>query len=389
MKNELFSRRNFLAGAAALPLALSSREVLAQAANSLVAPVLRGHDPDNYEFPFDLESFWTPKDKFFVSSQFEIIRKGNRDWRLQVEGAVSRPFELTYDDLIAMPSRTVGAVLEDAGNNRFYVNAEGTPWGMGAVGCAQWTGVPLADVLQRAGIRPEGVEVIIESAESGEVRGSASMPDTPGRVNVARSLPVKKVMAGEVLLAYKINNEDLPQHLGGPVRVVVPGWYGCAWVKWPQRIVVSGAPFEGYFQKFDCTVWERRNGFAVLAPVTELQPKAQIARPIWRERIRAKDVYRVYGAAWTGDGQITSVEVSGDDGKTWMPARLLDSPTDAGNYAWKLWEYQWPAPLKGGGYNLRARARDSRGREQPAQRDNDRRDWMINHILPVPIDVYE
>ncbi len=195
---------------------------------------------------------------------------------------------------------------------------EGTPWGLGAVGCAQWTGVPLADVLQRAGLRPEGVEVIIESAEAGEIKGDLA---TPGRINVARSLPIKRVLAGDVLLAYKINNEDLPQQLGGPVRVVVPGWYGCAWVKWPQRIVVSGAPFEGYFQKFDCTVWERRNGFAVLSPVTELQPKAQIARPIFRERIRAKETYRVYGAAWTGDAEITGVEVSGDDGKTWANAR--------------------------------------------------------------------
>lgn len=387
MKNEAFSRRNFLAGAAAaLPLALVAREVFADNKN---APVMHGRTPENYEFPFDLNEFWTPRDQFFVNSTFEIIRKG-RDWRLQVEGAVSRPFELTYDELITMPSRTIGAVLEDAGNNRAYVDGlVGTQWGMGAVGCAQWTGVPLSDVLQRAGLRPEGIEVIIESAESGEIRNSASMPDTPGRINVARSLPIKKVMAGEVLLAYKINNDDLPQHLGGPVRIVVPGWYGCAWVKWPQRVVVSGAPFEGYFQKFDCTVWERRNGFAVLAPVTELQPKAQIARPILRERLRAKDIYRVYGAAWTGDAEITAVEVSADDGKTWAPARLLDSPAAAGPRSWKLWEYQWPAPLKGGGYNVRARARDSRGREQPAQRDNDRRDWMINHIIPVPVDVYE
>lgn len=385
MKNESFSRRNFLRGAlAALPVALTARELFAQ--NAPIAPILRGREPENLEFPFDLESFWTHKDRFFTQSTFEIIRKGNRDWRLQVEGAVSRPFELTYDELINMPSRTIGAVLEDPGNNRAYINAEGTPWGLGAVGCAQWTGVPLSEVLQRAGLRPEGVEVIIESAEAGEIGGRFG---TSGRINVARSLPIRKALSQDVLLAYKINNEDLPQHLGGPVRVVVPGWYGSAWVKWPQRLVVSGAPFEGYFQKFDATIWERRNGFAVLTPITELQPKAQIARPIFRERLRAKDIHRVYGVAWTGDAEITSVEVSGDDGKTWQSARLLDSPPDAGMYAWKLWEYQWPAPLKGGGYNVRARARDSKGREQPSQRDNDRRNWMINHIIPVPVDVYE
>ena len=382
--SNFFSRRNFLRGAAAiLPLALSAREVFAETKS---APVMHGRNPENYEFPFDLNEFWTQKDQFFVNSTFEIVRRGH-DWRMQVEGAVSRPFELTYDELIKMPSRTVSAVLEDAGNNRAYVDdLGGTQWGMGAVGCARWTGVPLADVLQRAGLRPEGVEVIIESAEAGEIKGDMG---TPGRINIARSLPIKKALSQDVLLAYQINNEELPQHLGGPVRLVVPGWYGCAWVKWPQRIVVSGAPFEGYFQKFDCTVWERRNGFAVLAPVTELQPKAQIARPILRERIRAKETYRVFGAAWAGDAEIASVEVSTDDGKTWTAARLLDSPPEAGPRCWKLWEYQWPAPVKGGGFNVRARARDSKGREQPSQRDNDRRNWMINHIIPVSVDVFE
>jgi DMSO/TMAO reductase YedYZ molybdopterin-dependent catalytic subunit len=384
MKNESFSRRNFLAGAAAaLPLALAARDAWAQ---SKSAPILRGRDPENYEYPFDLESFWTPADRFFVTSTFGIVRQDQRGWRLQVEGAVSRPFELTYDELLKMPSRTVGAVLEDAGNNRAYINAPGTPWALGAVGCAQWTGVPLADVLQRAGLRPEGIEVILESAEAGEIN---SEPRTPGRVNVARSLPIKKALSPDVLLAYKINGEDLPQHLGGPVRLVVPGWYGVAWVKWPQRVVVTGAPFEGYFQKFDATIWERRNGFAVLTPVTELQPKAQIARPTLYERIRAKDVTRVFGAAWSGEAPITKVEISTDDGKTWSEARLLDSPPEAGNYAWRFWDYQWPAPPKGGRYNLQARATDARGNVQPTQRDGDRRSWMINHVFSLPVEVFE
>lgn len=383
--SRFFSRRNFLTAAATVPLALSASKVFAQS-SARNAPILRGRDPENYEFPFDLESFFTPPDRFFVSSTFGIVRQGQRDWRMQVEGAVTRPFELTYDELIKMPSRTIAAVLEDPGNNRAYIGAAGTPWTMGAVGCAQWTGVSLAEVLQRAGVRPEGVEVIIESAEAGEIN---TEPRTPGRINVARSLPIQKAMAADVMLAYKINNQDLAQHLGGPVRVVVPGWYGCAWVKWPQRIVVTGAPFDGYFQKFDCTVWERRNGFAVLAPVTELQPKAQIAAPALYERLKAKNTTRLFGAAWGGDVPITKVEISTDDGKTWQDGRILDSPPEAGPYAWKLWEYQWLVPAKGGRYNPQVRATDARGRVQPSQRDGDRRSWMINHIIPVPVEVYE
>lgn len=379
-----FSRRSFLRGAAAtLPLALSARELFAQ--NQTIAPILRGRDPENYEFPFDLDSFWTNKDRFFVTSTFGIVRQGH-DWRLQVEGAVTRPFELTYDDLLTMPSRTVGAVLEDPGNNRMYIGERGTPWGMGAVGCAQWTGVPLADVLKRAGVRPEGVEVIFESAEAGEIRDE---PRSPGRINIARSIPMKKALSNDVLLAYKMNGEDLRQELGGPVRLVVPGWYGNAWVKWLQRLVVTGAPFEGYFQKFDNTIWERRNGFAVLSPVTELQPKAQIAAPIIYERVKAKNTARVFGAAWGGEAEIKAVDISADDGKTWQSARLLDSPPGAAPFAWKFWEYQWMAAPKGGRVNLQARATDAWGRVQPTQRDGDRRNVMINHVLPLPVEVYE
>jgi DMSO/TMAO reductase YedYZ molybdopterin-dependent catalytic subunit len=307
-------------------MALSAREVLAQGRS---APVLRARDGENYEYPFDVESFLTPADRFFVSSTFGVQRIDRGGWRMQIEGAVSRPFELNYDDLLRMPARTVTAVLEDAGNNRAFLSPaeRGTQWGLGAVGCAQWTGVPLGEVLNRAGLRSEGVEVIFESTEAGEVRDE---PRSPGRVNVARSIPIKKALSSEVLLAYKINGEDLPQHLGGPVRVVVPGWYGNSWIKWPQRAVVTGAPFEGYFQKFDGTVWERRNGFATLAPVTELQAKAQIARPVMYERVKMKNVIPVSGAAWAGESEIAAVEVSGDDGKTWQNARLLDSPAGAG-----------------------------------------------------------
>ena len=381
-----FSRRTFLRSVATLPLALpwalATRQALAQ---SKIAPVLRARDPENYEFPFDLASFFTPSDRFFVSSTFGVARLDRGSWRMQVEGAVTRPFELTYEDLLKMPTRTVAAVLEDPGNNRALLSPpeRGIPWGLGAVGCARWTGVPLSEVLNRAGLRPEGVEVVFEGADAGEIKDE---PRSPGKVNYARSIPLKKALGSDVLLAYKINNEDLPSHLGGPVRLVVPGWYGCAWVKWLQRLVVTGAPFEGYFQKFDCSIWERRSGFATLAPVTELQVKAQIARPVMYEKVKTKNVYPVFGAAWTGESEITAVDVSSDEGKTWQSARLLDSPGGSGPFAWKFWDFQW-APPKGGRYNLMARATDARGRVQPTQRDADRRSWMISHVISTPVDV--
>jgi Mo-co oxidoreductase dimerisation domain len=137
-------------------------------------------------------------------------------------------------------------------------------------------------------------------------------------------------------------------------------------VKWLTRIVVSDYPFRGCFQTVDYSYWDREFGVAVRVPITEMKVKAQIARPALHEVIPAASTYRVIGAAWTGDSQVTNVEVSRDQGRTYSPARFL---TDATPHAWRLWEYVWRTPPTSGRYALMARARDAKGREQPAERD--------------------
>jgi DMSO/TMAO reductase YedYZ molybdopterin-dependent catalytic subunit len=155
-------------------------------------------------------------------------------------------------------------------------------------------------------------------------------------------------------------------------------------IKWLQRIVVTNEPFAGYYQTIDYAYWKRRGNVAELAPLTEMQTKAQISRPAKDEIVAAGSSVRVHGAAWTSDGEITKVELSTDGGATWNEAKLLGESTPN---AWRLWEFQWRTPSKSGKQTLVARATDSRGRTQPAQRDPDRGTYMINHLLPIEVEV--
>jgi DMSO/TMAO reductase YedYZ molybdopterin-dependent catalytic subunit len=384
-------RRAFLGSAAigAAPLLSSALaradEERPQRSAATARLITRQLDPDNLEFPFaSLDSFLTPNELFFVRTHFEVPEVDAGSWRLKVEGAVEKPFEIGYDELRKMPSHTQTALIECSGNSRVFLKPMqiGVRWELGAVSNAEWTGVRLADLLERAGVREGAVEVILQGADKGESR--EPYPRTPGVINFARSLPLAKARRPEVLLAYKMNGKDLTAAHGFPVRAVVAGWYGMASVKWLDHVVVSDKPFQGFFQSFTYTTWERRHGLPTLVPVTEGQVKAEIARPAPHEAVPAKSKYRVHGAAWAGESEVTKVEVSADGGKTWAEARLLDKAVP---YAWRLWEHEWDVPERGGRHVLMARASDARGRVQPMQRDPDRRDAVISHVLPIEVEV--
>jgi DMSO/TMAO reductase YedYZ molybdopterin-dependent catalytic subunit len=388
------ARRAFLGGVAALPLAYAGAQAAARpgepggagkGGGAFPGLIARQRDPDNLEFPFPtLNSFLTPNEQFFVRSHFPAPEVHAKTWRLRVEGAVARPVELGYDELRKMEAQTRTALLECAGNSRVFLKPPqvGVRWEQGAVSNAEWTGVPLGEVLKRAGLKGSAVEVILEGCD----KGSYSSPDpkTPGVVSFARSLPLAKAKQPEVLLAYRMNGKELPPEHGYPVRAVVPGWYGMVSVKWLKRIVVSDRPFHGFFQTFTYTIWQRRGGLPDLVPVTEMQIKAQIARPALAEVVATGAKYRVHGAAWTGEGEVAKVEVSTDGGKRWAEARLLGKPV---RHAWRLWEYDWDTPGRPGRRTLMARATDDRGNVQPMERDEDRRDAMISHVQPIKVEV--
>jgi DMSO/TMAO reductase YedYZ molybdopterin-dependent catalytic subunit len=283
-----------------------------------------------------------------------------------------------------MESRTIAATLECAGNSRIFLEpkVKGVQWGLGAVGNASWTGVSLSAVLDRAKVKSGGLELILEGADEGEI---ANPPKPAGRIRFARSLPLEKAL-DDVLLAHTMNGQKLSPSHGFPLRVIVPGWYAMASVKWLQRIIVTAQAFAGYYQSIDYTYWKRAAGLPTLAPLAELQIKAEIARPENGETVPARTTVKVHGAAWSCDSDITNVEVSVDFGATWHGAKLVDSSV---KNAWRLWEYDWPTPASPGKQTLLARATDSRGRVQPFDRDADRGTYMINHVLPIEVEVAE
>ena len=344
--------------------------------------IVRSEDPLNLEMPFEtLDGFITPTKLFYVRTHFPIPEIDRNKWRLRIEGEVERPFEINYGELIKLESRTIPATLECAGNNRSFLEAKvkGVQWGLGAVGNAEWTGVPLSVLLDRAGVKSTAREIILEGADRGKPEDPKS---PPGEMNFARSIPMKK--ASDVLLAYKMNDVDLPAENGFPVRAIVPGWYAVASIKWLKRIIVTDKPFNGYYQTLDYSYWRREGELAELVPLREMQIKAEIARPSEGETVPANSNVRVHGTAWTGDGEITKVEISSDDGATWNEAKLLG---ESKPNSWRLWEFNWKTPARAGKATLVARATDSNGRTQPIERDPDRGTYMINHLLPIEVEV--
>ncbi len=239
----------------------------------------RQHDPENLESPSSVfDSYLTPDDLFYVRNHFEVPELDVRAWRLRVEGAVEQRREFDYEELRALPSRTVVATLECAGNSRTFLpqQSKGIQWSLGAVGNAEWTGVPLPSVLAAAGLQQEATEIVLEGADSGAVDEE---PKTPGAIYYSRSLPLSKALSSDVLLAYAMNGNELTQQHGSPVRAIVPGWYGMASVKWLQRIYVSVRPVAGYFQTFEYSRWERGDGMPTLVPLTAGEVKAEIIEP--------------------------------------------------------------------------------------------------------------
>jgi DMSO/TMAO reductase YedYZ molybdopterin-dependent catalytic subunit len=251
----------------------------------------------------------------------------------------------------------------------------------GAVGNAEWTGVPLSVLLDRAVVRSNAREIILEGADHGMIDDPKS---PPGELTFSRSVPLEKAKR-DVLLAHRMNGADLPPEHGFPVRAIVPGWYAMASIKWLQRIIVSAEPFNGYYQTLDYAYWKRRGDIGELTPLSEMQIKAEIASPAQGEAVSANSNVRVHGAAWTSNGEIIKVEVSTDGGATWSEASLIGASKPN---AWRLWDFDWHTPSKAGQVNLIARAMDSRGRTQPTQRDRDRGTYMINHLLPITVQVH-
>lgn len=348
-------------------------------ANSPLVPVQE--DPQCSEAPMvTRDSRITPNQQFYVRNHFSIPQLDLPNWSLTVDGEVERPFSLSYAEIRALPSRCLVATLECAGNSRTSITPpiEGVPFGHGAVSTAEWEGVPLAALLERAGLKSTAREVVLEGADYGEEEEDGG----PVHLSYARSMSLENAKSPNTLLAYKMNGEDLPVAHGWPLRAVVAGWYGMASVKWLTRIRVLDRPFDGFFQVRRYVDIPVGTDHTSGTPVTTMRVKSVVARPLAGETIPIGQ-YIILGYAWSGEGEVANVGVSTDWGKTWNDATLLDQPS---RYAWTRWEFPWIAE-KPGRIIVMARAIDSQGNAQPLSPVWNYRGYGNNASYGVPVEV--
>ena len=342
--------------------------------------VVHSSDPLNREVrdPSFIAGVVTPTAAFYDRNHFPIPSLDPVRWSLDVGGLVPRPLRLSLPDLQALPARQLVATLECAGNGRsgFTPPVEGEQWRLGAVSTAEWTGVPLIDVLDRAGAT-SGQHVVMRGADRGSVEGLAEP------VRFERGMTVDDVRASGALLAYAMNGEPVPPRHGHPLRVVVPGWYGMASVKWLTELEVVAEPFDGYFQATRYVYEIERDGTTVREPVRRQRVRSLITEPADGAEVElAAGEVVVRGVAWSGAGPIAGVEVSLDGG-SWQPAAMVGA---ASATSWQWWErvIRLDRP---GVVTVRARATDRAGNTQPPQPEWNRFGYGGNAIHEVRLRV--
>jgi len=379
-----------LSGLAVLEVAGPARAFPGHADHGVVIPWLDQPDPippPVQEFVGNLlrweslDSWLIPNEEFFTVRHYDLPRLSPVDWRLNVGGLVARPQTLTLADLRTRPRSTVTYTLECSGNN-------GPPFAIGAIGNARWTGAPLRALLRQARPREQATEVVFWGADRGQVtirdnsgvisggRTGTVEPDAAGGLDLtiteqfARSMSLEDALHPDNLLCYEMNGQQLPPEHGYPLRLIAPGWYGVANVKWLTRIELTDSRFQGRFMARDyVTIREEQRGGETVWTFTSVGHDRLKSAPA--KVVRHGDRYTVMGAAW--GAPIARVEVQIDGGR-WQVARLdrRRRPGMPGErrrgYAWTFWTLDWGAPPPGE-HSVRSRAFDDDGNVQPPPQD--------------------
>jgi DMSO/TMAO reductase YedYZ molybdopterin-dependent catalytic subunit len=380
-------RRDFLIGAGQLTAGLALMPTLPESA--FAQTVIKGKErlivrsirPEDLETPVSLLDAWiTPNDLFFVRHHLYAPKVDVNEWKLTVGGEVQNPITLTLDELKRAPKHAVTVTLECAGNGRAFFDppVAGIQWEKGAVGTARFAGARLADVLNKAVVKPTGQYVAMNGAD----KPLGKMPD------FIRNIPIKKALDADTILAYEMNGEALPFLHGFPLRVVVPGWEGAYAVKWLTDIQVIEKEYDGFFVK---TAYRFPNrpvapGEVVAPqdtiPLTGLVVKSFINSPLDGATVATGKI-RMSGFAWAGESNIAKVDVSMDNGSSWFPAKL---GKEREHYAWQSFEYEFDIS-RPGSYLLMSRATDDKGNVQPVAPWWNQSGYLWNVIDKVRINV--
>lgn len=334
----------------------------------------------------DAESRWagdvphlTPNERFFVRNHTRAAIVDPFSWRLLVTGdGVLGDTTYSLRDLRAFTSATYERALECAGNGRSLFATQqhaprpGTPWGLGAIGVARWTGVPLSTVLRHAGLRPDAVQVMPVGLDEPYIVDGVSYG------HVRRPLPIGKAL-DDVLIALDMNGEPLPRDHGFPARLLVPGWAGIASIKWLGELRVTtqivDSPWNTRWYRMRGVGWSDGTSALNRMPVKSTLDAADdpiVDRPA---------VLR--GRAWSGEASIRSVEVSTDGGRQWQEATFT-GPNEPSS--WVRWELTW-TPRRPGTHQVLTCATDSDGRTQPPRSPDNDHGYLFSAVVQHAVEV--
>ncbi len=315
--------------------------------------------PPNSEIPLQgLRAGLTPLPLFFNRNNFPLPPEIEPEaYKLKLDGLVARPLEIGLAELKSLPSQKLVSVLECTGNSRSRFGAkgpeaEGVPWGEGAIANAEWQGVPCRLLFEKAGVLPEALQAECQGA--GLVRG----------VEVTKLLQ-------DSLLAYQMNGEAIPHLHGGPVRLVVPGWGGINWVKWISGMTFLDHESPSSFNQDSYVLWDEEGKARGKARVMPL--KSVLTQPAEGESLKAGEI-EIAGLAWSPGIALAKVEISLDGGKSWQEASFEGE--DQGPYAWRA--FRTILHLELGSHQLTCRATDTQGNAQPPEVAWNRKGYLMN-----------
>jgi DMSO/TMAO reductase YedYZ molybdopterin-dependent catalytic subunit len=346
--------------------------------------------PPNYETPLShFTSEFTANESFFVRYHLAGIPEtiDAQRWRLKIGGeGAAKQLELSLPDLQSnFAAVEIAAVCQCSGNRRGFSepHVAGVEWGLGAVGNALWKGVRLKDVLNHVNLRPEVVEIVVNGADG---------PVLDGTPDFVKSIPLRKALDDNTLIAYAMNGAPLPHYNGFPIRLIVPGWTATYWMKHLDTIEAVTKPFAGYWMKSAYRIPTGMFSFSqhfdsqmtpANEPITEMVVNSMITAPQDGHAIRANETAEIRGLAWDGGYGIRGVDISTDGGKTWRGAEL---ERDVGRFAFRSFRFAF-APPRAGTYQVLARATNALGQTQADKLIFNPAGYHNNVVRPLTLNV--